>query len=48
MIVTIQGGLEMDIVMMKPTLKAAYSMGVIVVDLISIHNTVHYVYVMKI
>ena len=40
MIVTIQSGLAMDIVMMKPTTKAAYLMGMIVVDLMLIQNGV--------
>ena len=40
--------LVMDLVMMKITTMVVYLMEVIVVDLMSIHNTVHYVYVMKI
>ena len=40
--------LEMDYVMMNSTMKNAYLMEVIVVDLMSIHNIVHFVYVMKI
>ena len=40
--------LEMDNVMMKPTMMIVYLMGVIVVDLTQTQATVHYVYVMKI
>ena len=40
--------LEMDNVMMKPTMMIVYLMGVIVVDLRQTQATVRYVYVMKI